>query len=265
MTEKEYRSHPAISRSALWEIRKSPAHFRYKQDNPIVPTPALVFGQLFHSIALQPELTHEQFVIEPELDKRTKIGKEAYAEFVLQNTDKTIVTVDMVEQALNMAQAVTNNEVAYSLISGEVETPYFWTDEHTGEPCKCRTDVVKEIAEQQIIVDLKSCTDASTEAFVRDAIKFGYDVQAAMYSEGVKANTGKDSIFVFVAVEKEPPYAVNVIQADKLFMQSGWSKLRDLMAIYHDCNVTGNWYGYTGKTNIINNTIMPSWAIREIE
>ena len=265
MTEKEYRAHPAISRSALWEIRKSPAHFRYKQDNPIVPTPALVFGQLFHSIALQPELTHEQFVIEPELDKRTKVGKEAYAEFVLQNTDKTVVSLEVVVQALEMAEAVANNEVARNLIAGQVETPYFWADSLTGEPCKCRTDVVKEIADQQIIVDLKSCTDASTEAFVRDALKYGYDVQSVMYDEGVTANTGKKSVFVFIAVEKEPPYAVNVIQADKLFMQSGWSRLRDLMAIYHDCNVTGNWYGYTGKNNVVNNTTMPSWAIKEIE
>ena len=265
MTEKEYRAHPAISRSALWEIRKSPAHFRYKQEHEIEPTPALIFGQLFHLITLQPELFDEQFVIEPEINKRTNEGKQAYIDFVASANGKTVVTYEMVSQALEMAQSVYDNELAFSLLKGEVEKPFFWTDELTGEPCKCRTDVIKEISDQQIIVDLKSCNDASNDAFIRDALKYGYDVQDAMYTEGVKANTGKDSLFVFIAVEKEPPYAVNIIQADKLFYQSGWSKLRDLMAIYHDCKVTGNWYGYTGKNNVINNTIMPSWAIKEIE
>jgi len=265
MTEKEYRAYPAISRSALWEIRKSPAHFKYKQEHDVEPTPALIFGQLFHMMTLQPELLNTQFIIEPNCDKRTKEGKQIYSDFLIDASDKTVVTVDMVVQAMEMAQAVANNELAFSLISGEVEKPFFWTDELTGEPCKCRTDVIKEISEQQIIVDLKSCNDASNDAFIRDALKYGYDVQDAMYSEGVKSNTGKDSIFVFIAVEKEPPYAVNIIQADKLFERCGWSRCRDLMAIYHDCKVTGNWYGYTGKNNVINNTIMPSWAIKEIE
>ena len=34
MTEKEYRSHPAISRSELWKIRESPEKFKYLKENP---------------------------------------------------------------------------------------------------------------------------------------------------------------------------------------------------------------------------------------
>lgn len=35
MTEREYRAHPAISRSQLWKLRESPEKFRYYEDNPI--------------------------------------------------------------------------------------------------------------------------------------------------------------------------------------------------------------------------------------
>ena len=48
MTEKEYREHPAVSRSELWRISESPEKFKFYRDNPQEPTPTLIFGQLFH-------------------------------------------------------------------------------------------------------------------------------------------------------------------------------------------------------------------------
>jgi len=223
-----------------------------------------VFGQLLHSVILQPENLESEYIIEPDVDRRTKAGKELYADFLEGSAGKTVISLADLAKTFEMRDAMLQNELAVKLLGGAKETPFFWTDSLTGEPCKCRTDVITEVPGQQILVDVKSCGDASTEAFVRDALKYGYDVQAQMYLEGVKANTGKDGVFIFLAVEKEPPYALNIIQADKLFLQSGWSRLRDLMAIYHDCKVTGNWYSYTGKHNIINNTIMPAWALKEI-
>ena len=61
MTEKEYREHPAISRSELWKIRESPEIFKYYKENPEEPTPALIFGQAFHKLALQPESFFDEF------------------------------------------------------------------------------------------------------------------------------------------------------------------------------------------------------------
>ena len=34
MTEKEYREHPGVNKSTLWEIRKSPAHYKWALENP---------------------------------------------------------------------------------------------------------------------------------------------------------------------------------------------------------------------------------------
>ena len=265
MTEKEYRKHHAISRSELFKISESPEKFKYYREHPEEPTPALVFGQLFHAMALQPETVWEQFAVMPNVDRRTKEGKEAFAEFEAQADGKNIVSFDMVEQSSAMCEALNKNEFVKKLLKGEKEKPFFWVDEMTGEECKCRVDCLTEVGENLIIVDLKSTDNAETEAFMRSAIKYGYDLQSAMYSDGVKVNTGREPLFVFITIEKKPPYAINILQADKLLIRRGYDIFRELIGIYADCKKTDNWYGYLGKLNQINNLSLPAYLAKEVE
>ena len=265
MTENEYRQHPAISRSELFKISESPEKFKYYQEHPEEPTPALLLGQLFHAMALQPETVWEQFAVMPNVDRRTKAGKEEFAEFEASAEGKTVVSADMVEQATAMWEALNKNEFVKKLLKGEKEKPFFWVDEMTGEECKCRTDVLTYVGENLIIVDLKTTDCAETDAFTRSAVKYGYDLQSAMYIEGVKANTGREPLFVFIAIEKKPPYAINILQADKLLIRRGYDLFRELIGIYHDCKTTNNWYGYLGRYNQINNLALPAYLSKEVE
>lgn len=265
MTEKEYREHPAISRSELWRIRESPEKFKYYRDNPEEPTPALIFGQAFHKLALQPESFFDEFAVAPQVDRRTKEGKAIWAEFCEQSEDKTVITEDDYAKATDMIDSLYKAPFAKKLLSGEKEKEFFWTDELTGEECKCRTDCVSELNKVNIIVDLKSASSADNEHFTKDSINYGYDFQAAMYTEGVEKCTGKSYSFVFIVVEKEPPYAVNVLQADELFVKRGKDLFRELIGIYHDCKTTGDWYGYLGKYKVINSLSLPAWLAKEIE
>lgn len=266
MTEKEYRSHPAISRSELWKMKESPEKFKYWKENPEEKeSPALIFGRLFHAILLTPESLDTEFAITPNVDRRTKEGKAEYAKFLENSKGKTVVDVEMVGKAAAMAQAVQSNELCRKLLDGEKEVPLFWIDELTGEKCKCRLDVSNDIGEINIIVDLKTTDCAETEIFIRSAIKHGYDFQLAMYKEGVKANTGKEPLCVIIAVEKEPPYAINILQADELFVQRGYDQFRNLLGKYHYCKESNNWYGYLGAENIINNLSLPAYLAKEME
>ena len=265
MTEQEYRSNPAISRSELFKIRESPEKFKYYQDNPEKPTPSLVFGQLFHAMALQPETVADLFAVAPNVDRRTKSGKEEFAKFEVEAEDKTVVTADMYQQATEMCEALNKNEFVKKLLKGEKEKTFFWDDDLTGEQCKCRTDCLTEIGDNLIVVDLKSTENAETEAFMKSAIKYGYDFQSAMYSKGVEVNTGKKPLFVFIAIEKTAPYAINILQADELFIRRGYDLFREYIGIYHDCKQTNNWYGYLGKFNQINNLALPAYLAKEVE
>ena len=265
MTEKEYRQHPAISRSELWHISESPEKFRYYKDNPPEPTQALLFGQVFHKLALQPESFDDEFVIAPSVDRRTKAGKEAWEKFTGGAGERTVIDSDMYSQAMQMCKSLYAAPFVPKLIAGEKEKPFFWTDELTGEECKCRTDCLTLMKDRLLVVDVKSANDAGTDAFMRDAVRFGYDFQAAMYCEGVEKNTGIKPQFVFIVVEKQPPYAVNVLQADDVLVRRGGDIFRELIGIYHDCRQTGEWYGYLGKYKMINNLSLPAWLAKEIE
>lgn len=259
MTEKEYRSHPAISRSELWKLSESPEKFRWAMDNPPEPTPALLFGQVVHKLILQPDTFDDEFAILPTVDRRTAAGKEVYNHFLVASEGKSVVTQYEYERAVEMANKVRSVPLAQVLLDGKREEPYFWTDEDTGEDCKCRVDCLTEVGSYLFVVDYKTTGDASTDSFMRSAYKYGYHFQAAMYSAGVEKNLGRTPLFVFIAQEKQPPYAVNILQADDAFVRKGYDVFRELIGTYHWCKENNNWYGFLGRDEIINSLTLPSW------
>ena len=270
MNEQEYRDHPAVSRSELWGLRESPEKFKYHREHPDEPTPALIFGQLVHKLVLQAETFREDFAVAPDADRRTKAGKEAWEAFQADlAAGQTVVSRADFAKAAEMAQAVASHPLAARLLGlegrGKHETPHFWTDPDTGEECKCRTDAETVIDGQLWVVDYKTTADASTEGFQREAHKYGYDFQAAMYSEGVEADTGERPRFAFVAQEKAPPYAINIFVADNDFVTRGYDIFRELLGLYHECRVTGNWYGYLGPDDTVNILELPAWLREKSE
>lgn len=189
MTEKDYRSHPAISRSELWKMNDSAEKFRWAKDHPSKPTPAQLFGQVTHKLLLEPDTFGEDFCLAPAVDRRTKQGKEDWEAFVASCEGRTVVDDKTYAQAAEMVKAAREIPLVVDLLSGEHETPFFWTDPDTGEECKCRLDAWKRDGRGvPIIVDYKTANDCSYRAFLRDVVNYGYYFQAAMYSEGLIHN-----------------------------------------------------------------------------
>lgn len=265
MTEKEYRQHEGISRSELWKLRESPEKAKYAWEHPEPPTPALLFGQAVHKLLLEPDTFDDEFAVAPNIDRRTKDGKTAYNAFCESLGDRSVITPDQYQTALEMRNAAISAPFVAKLLQGEHEKPMLWVDDLTGETCKIRIDVLNTSTSTPIIVDYKTTEDASTDGFMRSALKYGYDFQSAMYSEGCEKNTGITPLFVFIAQEKKPPYSVNILQADELFIKHGYDIFRELLGIYHECRTSGNWYGYLGAYNIINNLALPSYLAKEVE
>lgn len=266
MTEQEYRAAEGVSRSQLWRLHEgSPEKFKYEEEHPEEPTPALIFGQMVHKLVLEPETFTDEFAVAPDVDRRTKDGKAAWALFAEMNEGKTIVKAEDYDTACAMRNALLENDLVMKLLSGKHEVPLFWTDELTGEKCKVRLDCFTPLSDMVLIVDYKSTNDAGTEAFIRSAINYGYDFQSAMYTEAVKRCMEKEAVFIFIAQEKEPPYAVNVLAADQLLVQRGYDTFRELLGIYHECKVSGNWYGYLGPANQINVLGLPAYLAKELQ
>lgn len=267
MTEQEYRQSPGISRSELWRLNPdnggTPEKFRWAQEHPEEPTPAPIFGQFVHKMLLEPDSVLDEFDLPPIVNMRTKEGKQKYNDFVESLCGKKEVSAASYALALDMVSALIERPFVSRLLDGEREKPLFWTDALTGEACKVRLDALTEINGAPVIVDYKTAQDASLEGFARHAIKYGYDLQAGMYSEAVEVTTGKKPRFVFIVQEKEAPYTVNIVEADELFIQRGKDKFRELIGIYHECQQTGNWYGYMGPDPMIAELSLPAWAAKE--
>ena len=259
MPNREYRAAEGISRSELFKIKKSPLHFKYALEHPSEPTAALTFGQAAHKYILEPYTFLDGFAVLPDLDRRTMAGKEAYSDFVMANAGKTIIAKDDMKTIYDMKAMVDQNETARRLLQGKPERTFFWTDEPTGERCKCRPDCLTEYDGKKYIVDYKTTDSCEDGHFERSCRKYGYQFQAGMYTEGVFNNTLEEWGFAFVAQEKAPPYAVRVYFCSSDFVAEGIDQFRELIGIYHDCKVTGNWYGYEGPMD------MPSELVGEDE
>lgn len=265
----DYHNSPGINRSRLAHIAKTPAHFKYYEENPPEPSNALIFGQAYHCMLLEPQYFYSRFIEYPDIDRRTKEGKEAYELFLAEKGDeKQALTKSEIETIKGMQAVMVQNE-HFQLFTrgGIVEKPIYWTDRQTGELCKCKPDIRFEGSKVLAVIDLKSCEDASTEHFSKPHVwrNFGYDLQAGMYLDGVFEETGKEHVFIFLAQEKKPPYVVNVIEADPLLVDYGRMRFRQLLDIYHKCNQTGHWWGYNGPDGVINKLNLPTWLQYELE
>ena len=252
MTEKEYRAAEGINKSTLWEIRKSPAHYRYLLSHQREDTAALKMGRAIHAAVLTPTAYKREWIIIPEgIDRRTKAGREEYEQFLKLAEGKETISTQDAQIVKAIASAIRKNKSAHDLLKGtRRERPIFWEDDE-GNKCKCRIDAMKP----GIIIDLKTTTDASTEAFTREAFKYGYDVQAAHYIEGYQAaNGGKTPVWYFIAVEKAEPYAVNILKAGTDFIDHGAVTRRKLIQLLRKCQEADSFPDYG-----INEIIMPKW------
>lgn len=262
---KTYHASAPISRSKLMKIAESPAKFKYLLEHPETPTDALKFGQAFHKMVLEPQDFNKEIAVEPYVNKRTNEGKQILADFYFENSEKTVIDAETYETAKNMAASVKADAKANFLLTGLIEKSYYWTDEVTGEAVKCRPDVTRTVGEKNVVVDLKSCLHADTESFIKEAVKYGYDVQAYMCKTALEKETGKEHDVIYVAVEKEPPYLINILQADEHFLEYGKRRYREMLGIYHECKQSGNWYGYLGFANAINELGLPAYILREFQ
>lgn len=258
----EYHSGPGISKSGLDKIHKCPAWFKHCQANPPEQTAAMRLGSAVHAIVLEPEVFAAEFIQAPNVDRRTKAGKEAYAAFLEEANGKTVLTTQEFETAEQIREAVFANRAARNVLSaeGQRERGVYWNDSATDELCKCKPDMWRD---DGIVVDLKTTRDAAPEAFAKSAYNFRYHVQAAYYMDGIEQVTGvRPHGFVFVAVETSAPYLVSVFAADEQMVMLGQVQYRKDLDLYAQCKAKDSWPGYPEEVVSLQ---LPAWAKRDFD
>lgn len=250
-----------VNKGALDQIARTPAHYlAWVGGQEQKETPALLFGRALHALVLEPDVFAGEWAQRPEFgDLRTKAAREARDAWLAENPGKALVDSDDWKRLHGMRDAVMAHPVAGLLFSGGVaEATAIWADPEHGLLCKARMDYWRP--DIGVIGDLKSTEDASPAAFARAVASYRYHVQQAHYSQGVVAAGFEAPTFVFVSVEKQPPYAVSVYQLDEEAVHRGHElRGRDLRAL-DECLRTDEWPAYPP---VVNTLSLPGWALRD--
>lgn len=245
-----------VSNSYLGRLDRCPAAAKVPQED----TPTFAFGRAFHSFLLDGSDTFvKNFTVAPEINRRTKDGKEAWEKFYERNKDKTVISIEDMTTIEDMYSAVSIHPIATALLNkGRSETSIFWTDDETGLRCKVRPDRIPD-GDHGVILDLKTVQSADIMAFTRSVMNYGYAREAGMYIEGFNSvSNAKVDAFCFICVEKEKPYRVEVYTLEDLFIDYGKKEFRRLIQIEAECRKRQFWPNW--KYGEIRELYLPNWA-----
>jgi hypothetical protein len=262
MDNAAYHAHPAVSKSHLDLIARSPLHYwaRYLDPNRVTPEPSpqMRLGTALHTHVLELSRWDEEIAVAPgDINRRTKEGREQWAAFEADAAGKTVITADDAAQVQAMARAVFRHPAAAMLLGlpGKAETTHMWTDAATGLECKCRPDWLTD--DGSIVVDLKTTKDASPRGFRRSIGDYRYHLQAAWYLHGLEQATGKrPDQFIFICVESTAPYACAVYAADAEMVERGHEQAMRDLAKLAECRAAGSWPSYSEQIEPIG---LPGW------
>lgn len=260
MTNAEYHASSAISKSDLDLISKSPLHYITEKRTPREQTPSMLLGSVVHKLVLEPDDFASEYIVAPQVNRRTKEGIAQWDEFMEKVTDKqTLINSELLEMAVKIQNAVIGHPIASRLLKGgQAELSYFW--EQDGIKCKCRPDYLR--ADIKTVADLKTTQCSSPDSFTKSAYDYRYHVQAAWYLDGLRACGVDVENFIFIAVETKEPFTVMCYAADELMIQLGRMTAKANFDTYRNAVVTENWHGYE-ETPEIHSLSLPDWVARK--
>lgn len=271
-----YQSWPFASSHRLHALKRSPLHCKFEMDSPDEPTPALIMGSLVNTMLLEPELVDQQFAVAGQCVVTTLKGArcsrmggslfdgEWYCTQHLPPetpTDggKRVVSREQFETAGACVLAIRNHPAARKLLDDRTDTELslVWRDEETGVLCKARPDA---LIRPDVLLDLKTCRDASRRAFERAIFDYGYHTQAALYRMGLKAHGIDIRDAALICCETEAPHCVSVFQFLDDILDRGTREVRRLLRVWAKCMESGEWPGYGDGVNLIG---LPKWATED--
>ncbi len=258
----DYQKAPGINASLLKIVwQKSLAHARAHLDGIYQPeSDALAFGKCFHALCLE---NRELFVEKPAtytdgkgIVKPWNGNAHACQDWLEACGESIPLDADDVRAARAMAVAVRSMPELDGLFVGRAEMAVF--GQYKGAAVKIMVDLLPERKDAPVI-DLKTCRNAEPEAFLRDAVRMGYHLQAAFYLDVLRwAGITRPALW-FVAVETDPPHAASVIRFtddDCSFIHAGRALYRAAFQRIVDAQQTGRWEGYGAHDAEI---VAPRW------
>jgi len=257
---REYHRTPGLSSSALGYAAESMAKYRCYLDGGIkFESRSLDLGSAVHLMLESSDRFYETYQVRPDgLDKRTKAGKEAFAE--LESNGKIVLDQDQWATVHVLQDRFENSDDALLQMVNESEgvneVSVFWEEE--GLVMKCRPDrlIQPNEADCEMLCNrfpslfdvpfgIQLCVDFKTSSRRIDPKGFGYacrDYQYPLKASHYLAGTQADA-FLWVVLETVPPFGIT-----RYFLSNQTRQYHDalrysLIQQINECEATGVWPG----------------------
>ena len=233
ISDETYHGGPGFSRSQLWTAHnKTPFHMRYGVRKETDPQR---FGDAVHVAVLEPGRFEAAFYQGPD-DRRGK--KWDAANEIAAAAGKECLTSKDYDNALRMRDAAHRHPIVRMLTKGTpaIEQSAYYVDESTGELCKVRPDIYSY--DVRVMADLKSTASALPFDFQKSIANYGYHVQGFQYPLGFEAAAEKQCVdgFVFIAIEKDQPNAVQLYELEPGALDEGRDVYSTALDNVHLCS-----------------------------
>lgn len=231
----------ALSCSMLKPLLLSPAHFQASLVQTSSSSPAKDFGSLVHIMLLEPERIGADVAVYPGVG----CGRDReFKAFLTANSHRLAVDEPTFAAARRLAQKAADTRfrgrpLLKFVEEAKPECSLYFTEPVTGLRLRVRFDAYHP----EFSFDLKTTRHATASAFARDAVEFGYDLQAHMYSLARAFFEGTRGLapFVFITAETAAPHSVCTHIAGTTFLENGAAKLQECLATFKACTTVGHW------------------------
>jgi exodeoxyribonuclease VIII len=240
----DYRKATGLSQSSLKIFLTSPAHYLASTEEVREPTKAMQFGTAFHANMLASEPT-DIYAVKNKVDGRSKEGKLYNEEFAIENAGKVVIDKEEHDKIIAMADSMMAHPFAGDAIQALTHKEFAVFGTHKGVRLKGLIDGYNE--KEGIVIDLKTAEDSSPSGFRKAIRDRRYDIQVAHYT-WLLTNAGKPvNAFYFLAIEKEPPFAVGVYKIDPNSLLYSFNAWDEAIERFKVCQDTGEYPAYSNS------------------
>ena len=252
-----YHAAAGVSKSMLDILaEKTPAHLIAYLNGEKEETEAMRFGTILHRALLEPDTYKDAFHVKPEgMRFSTKAGMQWQEE----HKDKPCLTSDNASTIERMVSAVHRHPYARRLLAGALPEQSLFVEDDFGTLRKSRLDA---LTKGNVVPDIKSVENASLDAFQRAISRYRYHVQAAYYIDNCRLSGIEKEWFVFIIVEKSPPYAVRCLRLDPDAVEAGRRCYQADIQLYRTCLNEDRWPAWGDG---YEDCSLPEWERKQFE
>jgi hypothetical protein len=248
ITASEYDAIDAINYSSLKKFMISPMHHKANLDAEPYTNEAFNVGNAVHHFCLKPESFESTWTVAPVCDKRTKDGKEAYAQFLESSAGKSVLAPDEWETVKYTGQAVKNNKFFKELMgSKEVHKECVILADYAGVVIKGRLDAFN--VTENCILDIKTFNKPpEIHSVISEIFARKYHYQAYIYRKLGESITGGIPDFYWCFVEKNKPNSVAWFKfSPNLVTEDAIQGIEEALCRFQNAKNSDIWTGFANE------------------